>query len=67
MIKEPASKEWFAKHDSPKKKALYKAHKAVGGTIHLMTQHHPEMKKHIEHEKLLESRKESYNKFRFGK
>lgn len=52
---------------NPKAKALYKAHKALGGTMHFMTHYHSEMKKHNEHEKELEGRKESYNKFRYGK
>lgn len=30
MIKEPASKEWFAKHGNPKSKALHKASSRYG-------------------------------------
>ena len=64
MMDEPSSKEWFAKHGTPKSKALYKTHKAVGGTMRFMTKEHPESKKHEAHEKELEGRKESYHKFR---
>ena len=44
-----------------KSKAIHKTVKAIGGKLTFMTKEHPVMKKHLEHEKLLESRKERYN------
>lgn len=59
------SKQRHAKLE--KKHPHYKEHQAVGGKLTFMTEHHPKMKAHRAHERVLESRKADYHKFVTGK
>ncbi len=69
MQSEPASKEWFAKHGSPKSNALKKVtdfekrvpHKATDGTLHFSHPKSQQSTKHAEHLKLMESRKKGFH------